>query len=105
MMFDFEADFARNGTSQDAQVGTAEFEGLKRVTVVTGQREKARQMSFRVDDAPLDPGISDETLCRIAVAQALASATGLYSAKELDQPEAQLNFQFRPWDGPLHLVE
>jgi hypothetical protein len=105
MMFDFEADFARNGTARDAQVGTAEFEGLKRVTVVTGQRENARQMSFRVDDAPLDPGIGDETLCRIAIAQALASATSLYSANELDQPEAQLNFQFSPWDGPLHLVE
>ena len=105
MMFDFEADFAHSGSARDAQVGTAEFEGLKRVTVVSGQRENARQMSFRVDDAPFDSSISDETLCRIAIAQALASATALYSAKELDQPEAQLNLQFSPWDGALHLVE
>jgi hypothetical protein len=105
MMFDFEADLAHDGSARAAQVGTAEFEGLKRVTVVTGQRETARQMSFRVNDAPFDSGISDETLCRIAIAQALASATGLYSAKEIDQPEAQLNLQFPPWDGPLRLVE
>jgi len=98
MMFNFEADIAHDGSARDAQVGTAEFEGLKRVTVVSGQRENARQMSFRVDDAPFDSGISDET-------QVLASATALYSAKELDQPEAQLNLQFPPWDGALHLVE
>jgi len=105
MMFDFEADLAHDGSPRNAQVGTAEFEGLKRVTVITGQRETARQMSFRVNDVPLDSDISDETLCRIAIAQALASATGLYSAKEIDQPEALLNFHFSPWDGPLRLVE
>ena len=104
MMFNFSMDFAHDGNLEPGVVGTAESESLRRVTVATGKHEGAKQMSFRVDDAPRDPGISDELLCRTAIEQALRSPGGFYGAQRLEQPEAQLSFEIPPWEGRLEPV-
>lgn len=100
MMFHFDADWAHDGKPETGLVGSSESESIKRVTVAIGKHERARQISFRVDDAPREPPFDEATLCRIAIAQALSSP-GLYGAERLEQPEAQLNFQIPPWEGVL----
>jgi len=101
MMFTFEADFSGSGTQQPGVVGISTSASIRRVTVAYGKHQQARQMSFRVDDIPTFLEATEQTLCRIAITQALQRPGGFYGEGQLDQPEADLNARMPQWQGAL----